>query len=173
MGYKKVNLGCGKKVKKGYVNLDSLNLPGVDLVHDLNNFPWPFKNNEIDEVYTSHVLEHLDDIVEVMKEIKRITKNNSKVIIIVPHFSCGVSYRDPTHKRLFSYFTFDYFNEECFYNLPKFNIIKRKLNFTREAFTFLNKIFNPIINISPLIYERFFCWIFPCAEVLFVLEVEK
>ena len=49
----------------------------------------------------------------------------------------------------------------------------RKLNFTRQAFTFLNYIFNPIINLSPLLYERFFCWILPCAEVIAELEVKK
>lgn len=170
---KKLNLGCGTDIKKRYINLDSVKLPGVNVIHDLNKLPYPFKDNEIDEIYTSHVLEHLDDLAKVMGELKRICKKHAKIFIRVPHFSCGVSYRDPTHKRLFSYFTFDYFTEECFYGLPKFKIIKRKLNFTRWAFSVLNKIFNPIININPSIYERFFCWMLPTAECLFVLEVVK
>ena len=173
-----LNLGSGADIKmtninKKWTNLDILKLKGVDVVHNLNKFPYPFKNNEFDEVYTSHCLEHLDDLVKVMNELKRICKNGAKIIIRVPHFSCGVSYRDPTHKRLFSYFTFDYFTDECFYELPKFNIVKRQLNFTRLAFTPLNNLFNPIININPSIYERFFCWILPCAECLFILEVLK
>ena len=170
---KKLNFGAGLDIRKGYVNLDVLKLPGIDVVHDFNKFPYPFKNNEFNYVYTSHVLEHLDDLVKVMTELKRISKKGAKILIRVPHFSCGVSYRDPTHKRLFSYFTFEYFTEESFYGLPKFRIINRKLNFTRWAFTPLNKIFNPIININPSIYERFFCWILPCSEVLFELEVIK
>ena len=171
---KKLNLGCGPDIKRGYINLDFSKFSGVDVIHNLNKYPWPFKNNEFDEVYCSHLLEHLEDLVEVMKEIKRICKDNAKIVIRVPHFSCGVSYRDPTHKRLFSYFTFDYFTEECFYkNMPQFIIAKRKLNFTRINFTFLNCLFNPIINLVPLIYERLFCWILPCAEVLFVLRVRK
>ena len=100
-------------------------------------------------------------------------KNGGIINLRVPHFSCGVSYRDPTHKRLFSYFTYDYFTDKCFYNLPKFKINKRRLNFTRISFTFLNPIFNPIININPAIYERFFCWIFPSAEVILELGIEK
>jgi len=170
---KKLNLGCGDDIKKGYVNTDAVKLPGVDIVHNLNKFPWPFKNNEFDEVYTSHVLEHVDDLIKTMVEIKRICKNKARVIIRVPHFSCGVSYRDPTHKRLFSYFTFDYFTKECFYGLPEFKIRRRKLNFTRLAMPFLNYIFNPFINLSPALYERFFCWMFPCAECLAELEVIK
>ena len=40
---KRLNIGCGKKNKNGYINLDLLKLPNVDVVHDLNQFPWPFK----------------------------------------------------------------------------------------------------------------------------------
>ncbi len=169
----KLNLGCGLDTIKGYINLDFVDLRGVDVVHDLNKFPYPFKNNEIDEVYTSHILEHLDDFALTMKELKRICRPGAKIKIRVPHFSCGVSYRGPTHKRMFSYHTFDYFTNECFYDLPKFKILKRKLNFTRLSFTFLNIFFNPIININPTMYERFFCWILPCSEVIIVLEVIK
>jgi ubiquinone/menaquinone biosynthesis C-methylase UbiE len=170
---KKLNLGCGEDVKSGYVNMDLLKLKGVDVVHDINKFPWPFKENEFDLVYTSHVIEHVDDLVKVMAEIRRICKPKARIHIRVPHFSCGVSYRDPTHKRLFSYFTFDYFTEDCFYGLPKFKIINRKLNFTRLAFTSLNYLFNPIINLNPALYERFGCWILPTAEVIAELEVDK
>lgn len=169
----KLNLGCGEDIKKGYVNLDILKSSGIDVVHDLNKFPYPFKKDTFEEVYTSHVLEHVDDLIKVLNELKRICKPKAKIIIRVPHFSCGVSYRDPTHKRLFSYFTWDYFTDDCFYGLPKFNILNRKLNFTRLAFTPLNYLFNPLLNISPAIYERFFCWIFPTAEVLTTLEVVK
>jgi len=171
--HKKLNIGCGTDIRKGFVNLDSVKLPGVNVLHNLNKYPWPFKDNTFDEVYASHVLEHVSDLIKTMKEIRRVSKNGAKIIIRVPHFSCGVSYRDPTHKRLFSYFTFDYFTDDCFYGLPRFKIVRRKLNFTRQAFTSLNYLFNPIINISPSIYERFFCWALPCAEALFELEVIK
>lgn len=166
---RKLNLGCGNKIKRGYVNLDINKYPGVDVVHDLNKFPWPFKDNEFDYVFASHVLEHVDDLIKVMKELKRVCKSGAKIVVRVPHFSCGVSYRDPTHKRLFSYFTFEYFSNEE-YNLPKILVKKRKLNFTRLSFPSLNYLFNPLINLSPALYERFFCWILPCSEALFELE---
>lgn len=170
---KRLNLGCGKEIKKDYINIDFVKIDGVDVVHDLNNTPYPFKKDEFDEIYASHILEHLNDLVKTMKELKRISRPGARIIIRAPHFSCGVSYRDPTHKRLFSYFTFDYFTKECFYGLPDFRIINRRLNFTRLSFTFLNHIFNPLVNTNPEIYERFFCWILPVSEVLFELEVVK
>jgi ubiquinone/menaquinone biosynthesis C-methylase UbiE len=169
----KLNIGAGLDVKKNFINLDSIKLPCIDVVHDLDILPWPFDDNTFDELYCSHVLEHVKDLPATMQEIQRICIPGARIIIRVPHFSCGVSYRDPTHKRLFSYFTFDYFTDKSFYDLPKFKIISRKLNFTREAFTFLNCIVNPIINLSPALYERLWCWIIPCSEVLVELEVKK
>lgn len=175
---KKLNIGCGPDIKKGYVNLDFVDQPGVDVVWDLEKFPWPFKNNEFEIIYASHVLEHVNDFEKALLEIKRIAKNNAIIKIRVPHFSCGVTYRDSTHKTFFSYFTFDYYennnkNYEKFRELRFIKIEERKLNFTRLAFPFLNWFFNPLININPAIYERFFCWIFPCSEVLFKLRVKK
>ena len=174
---KKLNIGCGDDIKKGFVNLDFVEMPGVNIIHDLNKFPWSFKKNTFDEIYVSHVLEHIDDLVKTMREIRRISKNGATVYIRAPHFSCGVSYRDPTHKRLFSYFTFDYFSDpKKYYKRAESGILKikdRKLNFSRFALPFLNKIFNPLINLNPEIYERFFCWILPCSECLYKLEIIK
>ena len=171
---KKLNLGCGTDIREGYINLDFDKRPGVDIVCDIEKFPWPFEDNEFDCIYASHLLEHVEDIVKTMSEIKRISKDGAIITIRVPHFSCGVSYRDPTHKRFFSYHTFDYFTKECFYtHMPIFEIFKRRLNFTRFSFIGLNHIFNPIINVNPTIYERFFCWVLPCSEALFKLKVVK
>ena len=169
---KKLNLGCGKDIRKGYINIDFIKYPGIDVTHNLNEYPWPFHDNTFDEIYASHILEHLEDLKKTMQEMKRICKNYATIEIRVPHFSCGVSYRDPTHKRVFSYFTFDYF-EKGEYGLPQFKIIKKRLNFTRLSFVFFNKFFNPIINLAPAIYERFFCWMLPCSEALFELKIEK
>lgn len=171
---KKLNLGCGEDIRKGHINLDFDEHPGVDIIWDIEKLPWSFKDNEFDFVYASHILEHVEDLVKTMTEIKRICKNGAIVTIRLPHFSCGVSYRDPTHKRFLSYHTFDYFTKECFYkHMPTFEIVDRKLNFTRQAFVFLNYFFNPILNLFPTMYERFFCCIFPCSEVLFKLKVIK
>ena len=65
---KKLNLGCGQNILKDYVNLDAMKLDGVDVIHDLEKFPWPFKDNTFDEVYTSHTLEHLTDLIFSMTQ---------------------------------------------------------------------------------------------------------
>ncbi len=40
---KNLNLGAGKDIVDGYINHDIVELPGIDIVHDLNVFPWPWE----------------------------------------------------------------------------------------------------------------------------------
>ena len=125
----KLNIGCGKKPLKGYINLDFVKLPGVDVVHNLNKFPYPFKNNQFDEIFADNVLEHLDDLIRVMEEIHRISKKNAKIKIIVPYYNHHFAYQDPTHKHFFTLDSFDYFTGQgslSFYSKARFEIVKRK-----------------------------------------------
>lgn len=70
---KKLNVGCGRDIKADCVNLDCINFPGVDIVHDLNKVPLPFKDEEFEEVLCYDVLEHLE-YIPVMRELQRILK---------------------------------------------------------------------------------------------------
>lgn len=81
-------------------------------------------------VYASHILEHVNDFVKTIREIKRICKNNIKVKIKVSFFPSIHAASDPTYKRFFTYFIFEYFTNKSFYDLPKFEIIKKEIHFT-------------------------------------------
>ncbi len=140
----KLNLGCGKDIKKGYVNLDSVKLPGVDVVHNLDKYPWPFKKDRFDYIYCHHVLEHMESIIRPMEEIWRISKPGARVFIEVPNFPSVSSAADPTHKQFFTYLTFNYFRPEDnlnYYTHARFKIIKRKLVFSKFL-PFLTLLFN-------------------------------
>lgn len=43
----KLTIGCGKKIEEGYINLDKIALKGVDIVWDLDKFPYPFEDNTL------------------------------------------------------------------------------------------------------------------------------
>ncbi|MDO8623039.1 MAG: methyltransferase domain-containing protein [archaeon] len=177
MRKKFLNLGSGKDYRDSneeieWINLDNCKKVKADVYADLEK-KLPFKIDTFDGVYTCHVLEHIKNLDLLMSELKRVCKNGAVINIRVPHASCLVTYQDPTHVRFFTYMTFDYFTDWNFYDNPKFKILKKSLNYTAERWTFLNYIFNPIINICPTYYERLFGWIFPCAEVKCKLEVVK
>jgi len=177
---KKLNLGCGKDIKKGYVNLDCAKLPKVDIVWDIEKFPYPFKENYFDEIYCSHILEHVSDLNAVLEEVYRICKNNSLIKIRVPYFASPSHHNDPTHKRKFAYETFDYFNDKSsysYYSKVRFEVLKKRLFFLSGSRIFMKSGYSlPIdffINLAPKIYQRFFCYLFPASEFQILLKVKK
>jgi predicted SAM-dependent methyltransferase len=169
---KKLNLGCGEDYKEGWVNLDIVQGVKADVYADIGK-KLPFKDNTFEYVFISHVLEHVNNLTGLMAELKRICKEGAIINIRVPHASSICSYQDPTHVRFFTYLTADYFTETCFYDLPKFKLISKSLNFVVQEMTFLNYFINPIINIAPRHYERFFSGILPCGEIRYILKVIK
>lgn len=80
----KLNLGCGKDIREGYINIDRFPGNGVDIVCDLND-GLPFKNEQFDMVYASHILEHVIDIHNVVQEIYRVMKPEGILEIKVPY----------------------------------------------------------------------------------------
>jgi predicted SAM-dependent methyltransferase len=97
----KLNLGCGHDLKAEYVNVDKYGK--VDIVHDLETFPWPWEDDSVQHILLKHVLEHLGETKEVylgiIKEIYRISTPGAAVEILVPHPKHDDFTDDPTHVR--------------------------------------------------------------------------
>lgn len=133
----KLNVGCGLDIKSDYINLDVASLPGVDIVHDLSKFPWPFPDNSFQEIQLINVLEHLPDTISTIEELHRIAAPNAKVIIRVPFWNSPDMLNDPTHKRSFNENTLNFFDPslpECrsrpYYSFARFTI-EKKICYTR------------------------------------------
>ena len=56
------------------------------MIHNLSTFPYPFADNELDQIYLDNVFEHLDNPMRVVLEIHRIIKVNACVKVLVPCF---------------------------------------------------------------------------------------
>jgi len=127
----KLNLGCGTDIKEGYVNLDIIKREGVNKVHDVNKFPYPFQKDHFDEVYASHLLEHVEDVLKVMEELYRIVKPDGILRIKVPYFSSSGAFQDPTHKRFFADDTMKYYILNNSYKRKfRYELVKQKLVYT-------------------------------------------
>lgn len=172
---RKLNLGCGRDVRAGWVNVDRIRLPGVDAVLDLES-PLPFADGVLERVHCSHVLEHVDRFLELMEELHRVLAPEGRLTVVVPHLSFFGSYTDPTHRRFFGYHSFDYFTPggTCsFYSRARFRIVRREIRFfwsKNERREVRSKVISGLINLWPLLYERFFCWMLPANEAAFELE---
>ncbi len=69
------------------------------IVWDLNKFPYPFEDNSADKILLSHVLEHLEAPVYVLRECKRILKEGGLLVIVVPNpFKNNADKIDKEHK---------------------------------------------------------------------------
>ena len=82
----KLNIGCHEFRLKGYVNIDMIDGDAVDVVADARKLP--YKDNFVDEVYASHILEHFPhtQTKKVLDEWYRVLKNGGKLKVSVPSF---------------------------------------------------------------------------------------
>ena len=115
---KKLNLGCGRTILSGWINLDKVALKGVDIIADLDNCqttPLPFDNDEIEEFLASHAIEHLHHPLAFMAEIHRIAKPNAKAVFRVPYGSSDDAFEDPTHTRPYFLNSFSYFAQPYYW----------------------------------------------------------
>jgi SAM-dependent methyltransferase len=102
---KTLNLGCGnRKIRQDEVGLD-ISEP-CDVKHDLNVHPLPFKDEEFDEIYAYHVLEHIGSqgdwefFFSEFSEYWRILKPGGILTGMVPLRRSLWAWGDPGHKRI-------------------------------------------------------------------------
>ena len=169
----KLNIGSGYDIMEGYVNLDRLPLKGVQVVADIENNYLPFKVGVFDRVTAFNILEHVRDLVQLMREIHTVLKPKGIAHIRVPHFTHRGAYGDPTHKSFFSYDTFFYFwlgFKWNYYFQFGFSKIKVRLIFAKRRQIY-NYIVEPLINRCPIIYElTFLRSLFPAHQIEVFLE---
>lgn len=104
-----LNVGCGSDAREGFVNIDSADLPGVDLVCDLGITPWPFEESSIASILAKDVLEHMPDLEGFLQEVHRILEPGGTLTVSAPHFTSRGAHVDPTHVRSFAFDTLDFF----------------------------------------------------------------
>ena len=99
----KLNLGCGKNYIDDWVNVDFYDDSKCDVIHDLEEFPWPWEDNSVSEIKIIHTLEHLGAdwkvYIKILQEMYRVCEDDAEIMVAVPspwHWNFTA---DPSHVR--------------------------------------------------------------------------
>ena len=95
----RIDLGCGKAKREGFIGVDALAFDSVDKVCNLGAERWPFDDDSVDEAHCSHMVEHLTakERAHFVNELHRVLKKGGKCLIVVPNWRSSRAYGDPTH----------------------------------------------------------------------------
>ena len=177
-GERALHIGPGKKVLSGATTIDVLDLPGVDIVHNLDVLPWPFADNTFDLIFAHSVFEHLDDQIAIMKEMKRILKPKGRIVIAVPYFRCPDAFTDSTHKHFFTTRSMDYYIEgktlsQYEYSNARFTLQGFWFGWPQVSHNPLVRVFKWFIARYPKFYDSHLSLLFPMKILIWELEVIK
>jgi hypothetical protein len=120
----KLDIACGNHKDLGWVGIDIQQLPGVDIIHDLNVHPWPVESGSVDEAKAWHIVEHIPPVavtergtrrpfLEFMDECWRVLKVGARIDIETPYGASDGFLHDPTHCNPCDELTFEHFDPDC------------------------------------------------------------
>ena len=107
-----LDVGCGWNKTPGAIGIDSNPKAHADVIHDLGSVPYPFPDNEFDQIICRHVAEHVPDVMALVTELYRITKRGGRITIITPHYTNPDWPTDPTHRNHFNSYSFNCFIDD-------------------------------------------------------------
>jgi predicted SAM-dependent methyltransferase len=103
-----LNLGSGSVPEAGFVNVDIVSIPEVDVVWDLDKAPWPWIDQCVSLIKAYDIFEHVNDPILFMQEAWRVLRPGGVLDLHVVFWKSESAYTDPTHKRFCTQHTFDY-----------------------------------------------------------------
>jgi len=181
-----LELGCGnRKRHKEAVGIDILEYECVDIQGDVYDILKKIPDNRISAVYSYHFFEHVDDVKGLVQQVARVLVNGGLFVVVVPHFSNPYFYSDHTHLNHFGLYSFSYFSQDTLFSrtVPhyqtgiNFNLQDVSLIFKSPRPFYIRWGFKKMIqlffNLTPYLkelYEEFFCYLFPCYEIKYVMK---
>ena len=174
-----LHLGCGIHKIPDAVGIDRIAFPVVDVVHDLEQFPWPFADNSFDVIVAHAVLEHVPDVVRTMEEIHRVGSSGGRFICSVPYFRSVDSANDPTHAHQFTAASMDYFlgdnnaRAQYCYTPRRFNKVAFWFGWPRQSSNPLKRLFRRFITRHARWYDQYLSLIAPVRVLTWELAIEK
>jgi SAM-dependent methyltransferase len=112
----RLDIGCGANKQPGFVGMDIRDVEGVDIVHDVESYPWPLPDECVLMAMASHLVEHINPaqfgFINFMNEVWRIMKPGGEFAVSCPHGRSSGYLQDPTHCNMLNEATWAYFAPE-------------------------------------------------------------
>jgi SAM-dependent methyltransferase len=108
-GKKILDVGCGVNKHPGAIGMDINPRTDADVIHDAGVVPYPFADDEFDEIISRHTIEHVPDVMAFISELHRITKAGGRIRLVTPHYTNPDWPTDPTHRNLLNSYSFNCF----------------------------------------------------------------
>jgi SAM-dependent methyltransferase len=180
----RVNLGCGDQRLPGHIGLDILIRTGTDVICDLN-VSIPLAPSSVEHIRATSILEHIDELERLLKEVSRVLSPDGTFYVSVPHWTNPLYYSDYSHRRFFGLATFDYFAEpedQTYRKVPVYTEIRFQVVSTRLIFWSPFRLLHWLMNgfqwfvnrgaAPQLFYEYHLSSLVPCYAIEYVLRLK-
>ena len=107
-----LDIGCRDRKQANFIGMDSKRHPGVDIIHNLESFPYPIESDSCITIKCAHVIEHIKpwNVIQFMDELWRILMVGGQLAISAPYARSDGFIQDPTHCTMITEKTFLYFD---------------------------------------------------------------
>ena len=141
-----LDIGCRDRKQPNFVGIDRKEHLGVDIVHDLEKFPYPIKSDSCLTIKAAHVIEHIKPwlVMDFMNEIWRMLNDTGQLAISAPYANSRGFVQDPTHCTFITESTFQHFDPDY----PLYQQYKPK------PWKIVQQYWNPDGNLEILLAKR-------------------
>ncbi|MGA3185635.1 MAG: class I SAM-dependent methyltransferase [Bryobacteraceae bacterium] len=158
-----LDVGCGINKLPGSLGIDRNPASRADVICELDQFPYPFRDSSFDALQAVHVIEHVGDVMKTMEEFHRLVRPGGEVLIVTPHYTDFSSFCDPTHRWHLNSFSLRYFGEDNagygYYSKVKF----KEISVSVKLLAFWRWLgFEFLVNTFPRyrrFWEHYLCYI--------------
>jgi predicted O-methyltransferase YrrM len=115
-----LDVGARDRKESNFTGIDYRHREGVDIVHDLESFPYPFADDSCLTIKAAHVIEHIKPWLtfDWFNEMWRLLTPGGQLVVSAPFANSQGFFSDPTH--------ITYINEATFQHLdPTYPMYKQ------------------------------------------------
>lgn len=157
-----LDVGCGINKVSGAIGIDRNPASCADVLVDVDQVPYPFRDSSFDKLQAVHVIEHVSDVLRTMEEWHRLVRSGGEVFIVTPHYTDFSSFCDPTHKWHLNSYSLRYFGEDHggfgYYSVARFEEISVRVKLL-ALWRYMG--FELAVNASPRFrrfWEHYLCY---------------